>query len=160
MNYGESVQTSNIESEVIETYSDSSQNVETVHRADELGNVYTDNSDTYISSQADPMTDQYDSYINDYSFDHTMSMVDGQPQADITQYTSDSIEDNKDKGVSEMNDFQQNDSSNNYESQTAEELLMSEREREKKSKKELEEEEREKMQYVSHKKKIKCSLHT
>lgn len=153
MNYGESVQTSNIESEVIETYSDSSQNVETVHRADELGNVYTDNSDTYISSQADPMTDQYDSYINDYSFDHTMSMVDGQPQADITQYTTDNIEDNKDnKGVSEMNDFQQNDSSNNYESQTAEELLMSEREREKKSKKELEEEEREKMQYVSHKK--------
>ncbi|KAL0821812.1 hypothetical protein ABMA28_005222 [Loxostege sticticalis] len=148
MNYGESVQTSNIESEVIETYSDSSQNVETVHRADELGNVYTDNSDTYISSQADPMTDQYDSYINDYSFDHTMSMVDGQPQADITQYTSDSIEDNKDKGVSEMNDFQQNDSSNNYESQTAEELLMSEREREKKSKKELEEEEREKMQVL------------
>lgn len=148
MNYGESVQTSNLENEIIETYSDSSQNVETVHRADELGNMYTDNSDTYISSQADPMTDQYDSYINDYTFDHTMSM-DGQPQTDVaTQEKIDNSEENKDSIISETNDYQQNEAVSNYESQNSEELLISEKEREKKSKKELEEEEREKMQYV------------
>ncbi|XP_063829539.1 transcription initiation factor TFIID subunit 11 [Ostrinia nubilalis] len=147
MNYGESVPTSNLESEIIETYSDSSLNVETVHRADELGNVYTDNnSDTYISSQGDPMNDQYDSYINDYSFDNSISMEQTAP-SDVTQDNIDITEETKDNvELSEMNDYQQNDSTN-YESQTAEELL-SEKEREKKSKKELEEEEREKMQVL------------
>ncbi|XP_028159982.1 transcription initiation factor TFIID subunit 11 [Ostrinia furnacalis] len=147
MNYGESVPTSNLESEIIETYSDSSLNVETVHRADELGNVYTDNnSDTYISSQGDPMNDQYDSYINDYSFDNSISMEQTAP-SDVTQDNIDITEETKDNvELSEMNDYQQNESTN-YESQTAEELL-SEKEREKKSKKELEEEEREKMQVL------------
>ncbi|KAI5642110.1 hTAFII28-like protein conserved region domain-containing protein [Phthorimaea operculella] len=67
-NYGESVQPAQIESEIIETYSDSSLNVETVHKADELGNIYTENSDNFLSSQPDTLTDvtdQYDSYIND-----------------------------------------------------------------------------------------------
>lgn len=143
MNYGESVQTSNIDNEVVDTYSDSSQNVETVHRADELGNVYTDNSD-FISSQTDPITDNYESYINDYSFENTDVLDQQQPAEGVAEKTETS-EGNKDN--IDITDFQQSESSN-YESQTAEELLMSEREREKKSKKELEEEEREKMQYV------------
>lgn len=59
------------------------------------------------------------------------------------------IDENKDSLVApNMNDFQQSESVNIYESQMTEEMLMSEREREKKSKKELEEEEREKMQWV------------
>ncbi|CAH2984140.1 unnamed protein product [Chilo suppressalis] len=148
MNYGESVQSSsNVESEIVETYSDSSQNVETVHQADELGNVYTDNSTTFIGSQTDLITDQYESFINNYSFDKT-NIIDTQSQNEQLDKT-DFNDENKDNIVMpDMNDFQQSESLSNYESQNAEDMLMSEKEREKKSKKELEEEEREKMQVL------------
>lgn len=144
VNYGESSQNANLETEVIETYSDSSQNVETIHRADELGNIYTDNSDTFVSSQPDTLADQYEPYINEYSFDN--SNLD-QQQVDLTEDKFDKLEEeNKDTTlVPNMNDFQQSESVE-YESQITEEMLINEREREKKSKKELEEEEREKMQ--------------
>lgn len=145
VNYGEGVQSSNIESEVIETYSDSSQNVETVHRADELGNIYTDNSDTFISSQPDTLTDQYESYINDYTFDQsTLEQTQAETSVKYDKLDLDESADNT--IVPNINDFQQSESANTYESQMTEEMLINEREREKKSKKELEEEEREKMQ--------------
>ncbi|KAF9799501.1 hypothetical protein SFRURICE_018688 [Spodoptera frugiperda] len=146
VNYGESSQNANLETEVIETYSDSSQNVETIHRADELGNIYTDNSDTFVSSQPDTLADQYEPYINEYSFDN--SNLD-QQQVDLTEDKFDKLEEeNKDTTlVPNMNDFQQSESVE-YESQITEEMLINEREREKKSKKELEEEEREKMQVL------------
>ena len=147
VNYGESTQNANLESEIIETYSDSSQNVETIHRADELGNIYTDNSDTFVSSQPDTLADQYEPYMNEYSFDH--SNLDHQA-IDITDDKHDKLDDdNKDSTiVPNMNEFQQGEAIE-YESQITEEMLINEREREKKSKKELEEEEREKMQYVN-----------
>lgn len=118
--------------------------METIHRADELGNIYTDNSDTFVSSQPDTLTDQYEPYINEYSFDH--SNMEQQP-IDITDDKYDkSEEDNRDNTIApNMNEFQQGESAE-YESQITEEMLINEREREKKSKKELEEEEREKMQ--------------
>ncbi|KAF9418922.1 hypothetical protein HW555_004442 [Spodoptera exigua] len=146
VNYGESSQNANLETEVIETYSDSSQNVETIHRADELGNIYTDNSDTFVSSQPDTLADQYEPYINEYSFDN--SNMD-QQQVDLTEEKFDKLEEeNKDTTiVPNMSDFQQSESVE-YESQITEEMLINEREREKKSKKELEEEEREKMQVL------------
>ncbi|CAH1639179.1 unnamed protein product [Spodoptera littoralis] len=146
VNYGESSQNANLETEVIETYSDSSQNVETIHRADELGNIYTDNSDTFVSSQPDTLADQYEPYINEYSFDNTNL---DQQQVDLTEDKFDKLEEeNKDTTiVPNMNDFQQSESVE-YESQITEEMLINEREREKKSKKELEEEEREKMQVL------------
>lgn len=147
VNYGESIQTTNLESEIVETYSDSSQNVETIHRADELGNIYTDNTDNFINSQPETLndvTDQYDQYLNDYSFTNT-DLVD-QSTDNISEKFGASQTEIKDNIVMpDMNDFQQTETTN-YESQSAEDLLMSEREREKKSKKELEEEEREKMQ--------------
>ncbi|XP_049875723.1 transcription initiation factor TFIID subunit 11 [Pectinophora gossypiella] len=149
-NYGESEQTTNIESEVIETYSDSSLNVEMVHKADELGNIYTESSDNFLSSQPDTLTDvtdQYEPYMNEYAFDTT--------QLDQTEPSTNGIKVNSETNadsvvVPDVNEFQQSemDSGNNYESQMTEEMLMSEREREKKSKKELEEEEREKMQVL------------
>ncbi|PZC78884.1 hypothetical protein B5X24_HaOG217078 [Helicoverpa armigera] len=146
VNYGESTQNPNLESEVIETYSDSSQNVETIHRADELGNIYTENSDTFVGSQPDTLTDQYEPYINEYSFDH--SNLD-QQQVDMIDEKYDKLdEDNKDNTiVPNINEFQQSEPVE-YESQITEEMLINEREREKKSKKELEEEEREKMQVL------------
>ncbi|CAH0694640.1 unnamed protein product [Spodoptera exigua] len=146
VNYGESSQNANLETEVIETYSDSSQNVETIHRADELGNIYTDNSDTFVSSQPDTLADQYEPYINEYSFDN--SNMD-QQQVDLTEEKFDKLEEeNKNTTiVPNMSDFQQSESVE-YESQITEEMLINEREREKKSKKELEEEEREKMQVL------------
>ncbi|XP_022823272.1 transcription initiation factor TFIID subunit 11 [Spodoptera litura] len=146
VNYGESSQNANLETEVIETYSDSSQNVETIHRADELGNIYTDNSDTFVSSQPDTLADQYEPYINEYSFDN--GNLD-QQQVDLTEDKFDKLEEeNKDTTIiPNMNDFQQSESVE-YESQITEEMLINEREREKKSKKELEEEEREKMQVL------------
>ncbi|KAM3965733.1 TATA-box binding protein associated factor 11 [Aphomia sociella] len=152
VNYGESIPPTNVESEIIETYSDSSQNVETVHRADELGNIYTDNSDNFkSSSQADTITnvtDQYDQYINYYPFE-TSSLIE-QPHTENMEDRFDLSEvENKDSIVMpDMNEIQQSDPTSNYESQMTEEMLMSEREREKKSKKELEEEEREKMQVL------------
>ncbi|KAJ8715098.1 hypothetical protein PYW08_005079 [Mythimna loreyi] len=143
VNYGESTQNPNLESEVIETYSDSSQNVETIHRADELGNIYTDNSDTFVSSQPDNLTDQYEQYISEYQFEQ--SNLDQQP-GDITDDKLE--EDNRDSTIiPNINEFQQGESIE-YESQITEEMLINEREREKKSKKELEEEEREKMQVL------------
>ncbi|KAG6443250.1 transcription initiation factor TFIID subunit 11 [Manduca sexta] len=141
VNYGESEQNTILESEVIETYSDSSQNVETVHKADELGNIYTENSDNYTQQNTIiDVADQYGSYESEYSFDNSSMMLKS---------------DNVDKSIAEdidntivpnINDFQQSESSN-LDAQTAEDI-MNEREREKKSKKELEEEEREKMQVL------------
>ncbi|CAH0589009.1 unnamed protein product [Chrysodeixis includens] len=146
VNYGESNQNTNLESEVIETYSDSSQNVETVHRADELGNIYTDNSDNFVSSQPDALNDQYEPYINDYSFESSNIEQQQTDNAD-DKYKLD--EENTDSTiVPNINEFQQSESMDNYESQITEEMLINEREREKKSKKELEEEEREKMQVL------------
>lgn len=119
--------------------------METIHRADELGNIYTDNSDAFASSQPDTLTDHYEPYMNEYTFDHTN--LDQQPVVDITDDKYDKLEeDNKDSTiVPNINEFQQGESVE-YESQITEEMLINEREREKKSKKELEEEEREKMQ--------------
>lgn len=131
-----------MESEVVDTYSDSSLNVETVHKADELGNIYTESSDNFLSSQPDTLTDvtdQYEPYINEYTFDTTHPM-----DAIQTRDIEDSKDENSTVTMPNTTDFQQSDS--NYESHMTEEMLMSEREREKKSKKELEEEEREKMQ--------------
>ncbi|CAB3253390.1 unnamed protein product [Arctia plantaginis] len=147
VNYGEGVQNTNIESEVIETYSDSSQNVETIHRADELGNIYTDNSDTFISSQPDTLTDQYEPYINDYAFDQS-TLEQTQVETSVKYDKLDLDESADNTIVPNISDFQQSESANTYESQMTEEMLINEREREKKSKKELEEEEREKMQVL------------
>ncbi|XP_053610498.1 transcription initiation factor TFIID subunit 11 [Plodia interpunctella] len=149
VNYGESIPSTTIESEIVETYSDSSQNVETVHRADELGNIYTDNSDNFLSSQPDTLTevtDQYEPYINEYSFDNSHLIDPTQTENNEKYDVNDTL--NKDTIVMpDINEFQQSETTN-YESQMTEEMLMSEREREKKSKKELEEEEREKMQVL------------
>lgn len=145
-NYGESAPSTNIESEVIETYSDSSMNVETVHKADEHGNIYSESSDNFLSSQPDTLTDvtdQYEPYINEYTFDTANTNDTGQMQTENIEISE---TDNENRDISsDITDFQQNETSN-YDSQMTEEMLMSEREREKKSKKELEEEEREKMQ--------------
>lgn len=153
VNYGESVPTTNVESEIVETYSDSSQNVETVHRADELGNIYTDNPDNFISAQPDTLTDvtdQYEPYINDYTYD-TSHLIE-QPQTENVEdrFNLNTAEQKNSIVIPDINEFQQSEPTpnNSYESQMTEEMLMSEREREKKSKKELEEEEREKMQVL------------
>ncbi|CAG9111949.1 unnamed protein product [Plutella xylostella] len=152
VNYGESGGSANIESEIIETYSDSSQNIETVHRADELGNIYTENSDM-ISSQPDTLTDandQYESYINDYTFINSSTqdnVEQGIPSETDQVATSTEIKDSATEPT--MSEYQNEFSQSNYDnSQTMEEYLISERERERKSKKELEEEEREKMQVL------------
>lgn len=145
-NYGESALSTNVESEVIETLSDSSLNVETVHKADEHGNIYSESSDNFLSSQPDTLTDitdQYEPYMNEYTFDTTNTNDTGQIETENVEASEADIE-NKDIS-SDVTEFQQNES-NNYESHMTDEMLMSEREREKKSKKELEEEEREKMQ--------------
>lgn len=152
MNYGESGPGTNLESEIIDAYSDSSQNVEMVHKADELGNLYKD-SDTFGSSQPDVLadvTDNYESYLNDYTFDNTAM---DQSQSDTIDDKFTLPDDGKDIVGPDINEFQQSEvpdeslSEQLYgESQITEEMLMNEREREKKSKKELEEEEREKMQ--------------
>ncbi|XP_026321551.1 transcription initiation factor TFIID subunit 11 [Hyposmocoma kahamanoa] len=147
-NYGESALSTNVESEVIETLSDSSLNVETVHKADEHGNIYSESSDNFLSSQPDTLTDitdQYEPYMNEYTFDTTNTNDTGQIETENVEASEADIE-NKDIS-SDVTEFQQNES-NNYESHMTDEMLMSEREREKKSKKELEEEEREKMQVL------------
>lgn len=153
MNYGESGPGRNLESEIIDVYSDSSQNVEMVHKADELGNIYTDNSDNFASSQPDVLTDNnYESYLNDYTFDNTTNTLDN-PQSDNVDDKFTLPEDAKDMAGPNMNEFQQSEAADESPNdqhygdyQMTEEMLMNEREREKKSKKELEEEEREKMQ--------------
>lgn len=148
VNYSENTQPSNIESEVIDTFSDSSQNVETIHQADELGNIYTDNSETFITQQdtLTDATDQYESYINEYTFENNNS----QNQSVSNDENMGNIQDDAvDNSVTQsINDFQQSESTLQYESQMTEEMLINERERERKSKKELEEEEREKMQVL------------
>lgn len=156
VNYGESEPTT-IHNELVEPFTEANL-VETVHRADELGNIYTDNSSNYISSQQDPLSDindQYDSYINDYTFDSKpTSCLIRQTEGKVLQdLSSNNVEINID---SDNLFLSQADSLLAGESQdetfelpttmTAEEMLISERERERKSKKELEEEEREKMQ--------------
>lgn len=121
-------------------------NVETVHKADEHGNIYSESSDNFLSSQPDTLTDvtdQYEPYMNEYPFETTNTNDTGQIQTENIEASETDIE-NKDIS-SDMTDFQQNDTIN-YDTHMTEEMLMSEREREKKSKKELEEEEREKMQ--------------
>lgn len=142
-NYGESAPSANIESEVIETYSDSSLNVEMVHKADEHGNIYSESSDNFLSSQPDTLTDvtdQYEPYINEYTFDPANTNDTAQIQTENIEESENDLDTR-----SGVTDFQHHDTSL-YESHMTEEMLMSEREREKKSKKELEEEEREKMQ--------------
>lgn len=152
VNYGESGPGTNLESEIIDVYSDSSQNVEMVHKADELGNIYTDNSDAFVSSQPDEptdATDNYESYMNDYTLDKNNAMDQTQSENNDEKFTQPN--DAKDMAGPNISEFQQSETAdeslNDYgESQMTEEMLMNEREREKKSKKELEEEEREKMQ--------------
>ncbi|XP_059052574.1 transcription initiation factor TFIID subunit 11 [Achroia grisella] len=152
VNYGESISTPNVESEIVETYSDSSQNVETVHQADELGNIYTDNSDNFINSQTDTLTDvndQYEPYISDYQYESSQFIE--QPESGNVKesFNLNEVELKNSVVIPDINEFQQSELvTNNYDSQMTEEMLMSEREREKKSKKELEEEEREKMQVL------------
>ncbi|KOB75478.1 Transcription initiation factor TFIID subunit 11 [Operophtera brumata] len=152
VNYGESGPGTNLDSEIIDAYSDSSQNVEMVHKADELGNLYKD-SDAFGSSQPDVLsdvTDNYESYLNDYTFDN--NVID-QSQSDHIDDKFTLADDGKDMAGPDISEFQQSEAADEtfseqlYESQITEEMLMNEREREKKSKKELEEEEREKMQY-------------
>ncbi|XP_028042280.1 transcription initiation factor TFIID subunit 11 [Bombyx mandarina] len=143
VNYGESDQNTNIETEVIDTYAEISQNVETVHKADELGNIYTDNSE-YLN-QTDVLTDvtdHYESYGNDYQFENSYNQF----QSDGEKYDR-GVGDAETSVVPATTDFHHTESSHIYEFQTAEDLI-NEREREKKSKKELEEEEREKMQVL------------
>lgn len=157
VNYGEAIGNTNTESEITENYSDSSQNVETVHKADELGNIYTDNSDV-ISSQPDTLTDvtdQFEPYIDDYTFNSsTPSNVDQNvPMATDVPIVQSEYEAVQDKDVVEVENSTENNYlqdneylQSNYDMAQTEEMLNNEREREKKSKKELEEEEREKMQ--------------
>lgn len=148
VNYEENTPSAtNAENDLLETYTDSIQNVETVHRADELGNIYLDSSENFINSEVDTIVDtadNYDSYITDYTFDN---QIGDSSRLEPNGETNDRNEPDELKDsmvMPDMSDFQQGDT--NYDCQTAEDMLMSEREREKKSKKELEEEEREKMQ--------------
>ncbi|XP_047992266.1 transcription initiation factor TFIID subunit 11 [Leguminivora glycinivorella] len=153
VNYEENIQSTNKpDNEIVETYSDNSQNVETIHKADELGNIYLDNSETFINSQIDDsITDpagNYDSYMSEYKFDNENQTLDN-TSLETNEARNETSEQDELKDsivMPDMNEFQQ--SEGNYDSQTAEDMLMSEREREKKSKKELEEEEREKMQVL------------
>ncbi|KAL4718297.1 hypothetical protein ACJJTC_000129, partial [Scirpophaga incertulas] len=140
-NFGECSQTSIIESEVVETYSDSPPNIDSGQRTDELGNVIIDNSDALIESQTDIVSDQFDTYINDYPFDSTSETSQNQ-----TEICEEKLLINKD-GIPDINDLEESESGANYDTQSADDLL-SEKEREKKSKKELEEEEREKMRVL------------
>ncbi|CAH0725713.1 unnamed protein product, partial [Brenthis ino] len=142
VNYGESITEERIASE---------QYTETLPKdeiEEGLGNVYTKSSD-FMNSQHDTLTDasdNYDSYINDYPFDNTQIIDDSQLESSV-QY--DMKDENTDSILMQnIDDFDHNESSNNAEYQTTEEMLLSEREREKKTKKELEEEEREKMQVL------------
>lgn len=149
VNYKEGSSGPILESEIIETYSDSSQNIEMVHKTDDLGNPYTDNSDTFASSRPDVLADSnYEAYLNEYTYNNSDIIEPSHSDAvDITL-----PEDNKESGphISEFQPSETADENLNdqtyCESQMTEEMLMNEREREKKSKKELEEEEREKMQ--------------
>ncbi|XP_063537263.1 transcription initiation factor TFIID subunit 11 [Cydia strobilella] len=153
VNYEESIQnTHKPDNEIVETYSDNSQSVETIHRADELGNIYLDSSETFINPQVDDSitdtTENYDTYMSEYRFDNENQTNDNTTleTSEARNETSEPDELKDSMVLPDMNDFQQ--SEGNYDSQTAEDMLMSEREREKKSKKELEEEEREKMQVL------------
>ncbi|CAG4942373.1 unnamed protein product [Parnassius apollo] len=146
VNYGESIQ--GTQSDLAETYADTLSNVEITHTNDELGSgIYTENSNNFMSSQSDTLhdvTDHYEPYINEYSFETQQS---NDKQYENVEEKYDETESNKDNIVMpNINDFLQSD--NNFDAQTTEELLMSEREREKKTKKEMEEEEREKMQVL------------
>lgn len=147
VNYGETLHNTKSESEVMDTFSDNIQNVETIHKADELGNIYSDNSESFLNAQQEHLsevTDQYDSYVNEYCFDNSNIV-----QSDMTEekYDKNFTEESDNVVISNMSEFQQSETSNHYDFQTAEEIMI-EREREKKSKKELEEEEREKMQVL------------
>lgn len=143
VNYDESIQNISEQNVTTEHYADDTNKVD----IEGLGNVYTETSD-YMTTPCDTLTDvndQYESYINDYSFDNTQNIDESQSENDVEKYNLDDTQ--KDSFVMpNMDDFQQNESSSNLDYQMTEEMLMSEREREKKSKKELEEEEREKMQ--------------
>ncbi|XP_063365442.1 transcription initiation factor TFIID subunit 11 [Cydia amplana] len=153
VNYEESIQSTNKpDNEIVETYSENSQSVETIHRADELGNIYLDSSETYINPQVDDSitdtTENYDSYMSEYRFDNENQTIDNTTleTSEARNETSEQDELKDSIVLPDMNDFPP--SEGNYDSQTAEDMLMSERERERKSKKELEEEEREKMQVL------------
>ncbi|XP_041981933.1 transcription initiation factor TFIID subunit 11 [Aricia agestis] len=138
VNYGETTNTvSEVTEPLTEPYMIQLSNV------DELGAIYTENSDN-LSSQNDiinEVTDQYEQYINDYTFDSTH--VD-ESQMDNLDITGESL--TTDTFVLPTIGQTQNDTMQGDDYQTAEEI--NEKEREKKSKKELEEEEREKMQVL------------
>ncbi|XP_068617864.1 transcription initiation factor TFIID subunit 11 [Battus philenor] len=145
VNYGETVQET--QSNIIETCTDDLHNVDVINTTDELGSgIYTENSNSFMNSQSDTLqdiTDQYDPYINEYNYE-TQSLNKDSHYENINE-SYEGADCNREV-IANTSDFQQNE--NNYDTQTNEELLISEREREKKSKKELEEEEREKMQVL------------
>ncbi|KPI96962.1 PREDICTED: transcription initiation factor TFIID subunit 11-like [Papilio xuthus] len=141
VNYGDNIQDS--QSNIVESYSENLQNVDISHATDEMGNsIYTENSNSFITTQSDlhDISDQYEPYINEYNYE-TQQSEDKQYENDHKYDTNDK---NSDGVMSNINESQ----SENFDSQTNEDLLISEREREKKSKRELEEEEREKMQVL------------
>ncbi|KAL4703546.1 hypothetical protein ACJJTC_010166 [Scirpophaga incertulas] len=102
-NFGECSQTSIIESEVVETYSDSPPNIDSGQRTDELGNVIIDNSDALIESQTDIVSDQFDTYINDYPFDSTSETSQNQ-----TEICEEKLLINKD-GIPDINDLEESE---------------------------------------------------
>ncbi|XP_023943249.1 transcription initiation factor TFIID subunit 11 [Bicyclus anynana] len=140
-NCNESINSTDNENTMRDQFTESLQNVTT---EEGLGNVYTETADTFNPNDAlTDATDQYESYINDYTFDNNHSIDDN--ELDNSREVFKLREGDAD--VSNMSNYQMNDmSSMDY--QTTEEMLMSEREREKKTKKEMEEEEREKMQVL------------
>ncbi|GBP54985.1 Transcription initiation factor TFIID subunit 11 [Eumeta japonica] len=162
VNYGESVPNSNIESEIVDTYSDNSQNVETVHKADELGNIYSETGENYLSSQPDSLNDNYESYINDYSFENDNSAPQDVEQIFVKHENANNfVQLGIERNAKELNDqiddskddkfeLEEVGESNNYDvaSKSLDDYFMNEKEREKKSRKEMEEEEREKMQVL------------
>ncbi|XP_050348109.1 transcription initiation factor TFIID subunit 11 [Nymphalis io] len=140
VNYGESIQNIN------EPKDTSDQYIDDMHKDDieGLGNVYTESADYSQGETLLDTSDQYESYINDYSFDPSQAIDESQSENDSDKYNE--VDSKRDFVMPNMDDFEQSQSSNNLDYQTTEE--MSEREREKKTKKELEEEEREKMQVL------------
>ncbi|CAH2269266.1 transcription initiation factor TFIID subunit 11 [Pararge aegeria] len=120
-----------------------SDNLQNVAMEEGLGNVYTETNDK-LNFNNDTLTDandQYESYLNDYSFDNNHTI----DESELNSREVFNLRDGTD--ISNMDHYQLNDMSG-MDYQTTEEMLMSEREREKKTKKEMEEEEREKMQVL------------
>ncbi|XP_045775233.1 transcription initiation factor TFIID subunit 11 [Maniola jurtina] len=141
-NYSESIHSTDNKNIMGDEFTENLQNITT---EEGLGNVYTETTDNYIT-QTDTLTDNndpYESYINDYSFENNHTI--DESQTEINREELKLSEGNSDLGIPSIGEYQQNDTSMDY--QTTEEM-MSERERERKTKKEMEEEEREKMQVL------------